>query len=378
MIPRRVTHEHILQAAAHIDRAGVPAKRNSVHYDLVIGGRRYPPKLIISLATKYATGKGFAPADFNAVEAKQYFESHGYEVIDRRLDESLEPKSHRLVMDLVREAGVDVSDWKNFRGGAQRAASNPKYCYEWAFVEEGKVVVLNLWFKNMQVEAGGLLQRLNLRELVKQFKHIASSSVLSSRALRMDKAIQNAWQQELPVRVIVCDGSIRDLSVPNSKASKVKLRMLDPLSWAVTAYNMKSGDCVIKRDTQPAMFVDQFDAESYEGKTGTRIVTGKVRNRDIEVRRRVLTRAEGRCEYCGSVGFLTHKGQIFLETHHVVPLSEDGADSTTNVIALCPSHHREAHHGNDRDFLRESMLEKLASLSKRKSKKNRAERAWLE
>jgi hypothetical protein len=359
MIPKRITHEHILQAAAQIDHSGVPSKRNSVHYDLVIGRRRYPPKLIITLATKYATGKEYASSDFNAVEAKNYFESHGYEVVDRRLDENLEPKSHRLVMDLVREAGVDVSDWGNFKGGSKRAASNPKYCYEWAFVESDKVVVLNLWFKSMQVVSGGVLQRLNLRELVKQFNQLESSSVLSSRALRMDKAILTAWQQKLPVRVIVCDGSIRDLSEPNAKASKVKLRMLDPLPWAVAEYNAKTGDCIIKRGVQPSMFVDQFDAEDYEGSTGTRTVTGKVRERDKEVRRRVLIRADGRCEYCGEAGFLTHKGQTFLETHHVVPLSEGGADSTRNVIALCPNHHREAHHGNERSFLRATMLRKL-------------------
>jgi hypothetical protein len=37
-------------------------------------------------------------------------------------------------MDLVAAAGIDVSDWANFEGGQQKAASNPKYCYDWAFV----------------------------------------------------------------------------------------------------------------------------------------------------------------------------------------------------------------------------------------------------
>ena len=52
--------------------------------------------------------------------------------------------AHKLhVMDLVRDAGVDVSDWRNFKGGAKRARMNPKYCYEWAFEQAGEVVVLN-------------------------------------------------------------------------------------------------------------------------------------------------------------------------------------------------------------------------------------------
>jgi 5-methylcytosine-specific restriction enzyme A len=56
----------------------------------------------------------------------------------------IEPKQHQRVMDLVREAGIDVSDWKNFKGGKQKASVNPKYCYEWSFVGPGKVVALNL------------------------------------------------------------------------------------------------------------------------------------------------------------------------------------------------------------------------------------------
>ena len=53
-------------------------------------------------------------------------------------------------MDLVAEAGIDTSDWPNFRGGLRKARSNPKYCYEWSFVEPNTVVVLNLWFRDMQ------------------------------------------------------------------------------------------------------------------------------------------------------------------------------------------------------------------------------------
>ena len=36
---------------------------------------------------------------------------------------------------------------------------------------------------------------------------------------------------------------------------------------------------------------------------------------------------------------------MYLETHHVIPLANDGADSIDNVIALCANCHREGHHG---------------------------------
>jgi 5-methylcytosine-specific restriction protein A len=41
------------------------------------------------------------------------------------------PTALQRIIDLVSAAGVDVSDWGNFKGGIAKAASNPKYCYEW-------------------------------------------------------------------------------------------------------------------------------------------------------------------------------------------------------------------------------------------------------
>lgn len=93
MIPKELNIKHFKQASAEIDRDSIPPERNSVHYDLVIDGKRYPPKYIVSLATKFATGKEYPASDFNAVEAKNYFLSKGYEVIDRRAE------AEELVLD---------------------------------------------------------------------------------------------------------------------------------------------------------------------------------------------------------------------------------------------------------------------------------------
>lgn len=48
---------HVLQALKHIDEHGVPDGAESTGYDLMHEGRRYPPKLALSLAAKYATGE---------------------------------------------------------------------------------------------------------------------------------------------------------------------------------------------------------------------------------------------------------------------------------------------------------------------------------
>lgn len=84
MIPQNLSDEHFRRAARTIDREGIPQRRNSVHYDLVIEGERYPPKYIMSLATKFATGTALPSSHFNAVEAKNYFLSNWYKIVDRR------------------------------------------------------------------------------------------------------------------------------------------------------------------------------------------------------------------------------------------------------------------------------------------------------
>jgi ATP adenylyltransferase len=48
------------------------------------------------------------------------------------------------------------------------------------------------------------------------------------------------------------------------------------------------------------------------------------------VKYRVLTRAQGRCEYCGA-----HEHQRALEVDHIIPKNQGGSDEITNLQALC-------------------------------------------
>ena len=83
MIPRDLKEEHFRQAAQRIDDEGVPARRKSRRYDLILRGKPYPPKYVISLAIGFAPSVGH-PRRFNAIEAKNYFLARNYKVIDRR------------------------------------------------------------------------------------------------------------------------------------------------------------------------------------------------------------------------------------------------------------------------------------------------------
>lgn len=60
-----------------------------------------------------------------------------------------------------------------------------------------------------------------------------------------------------------------------------------------------------------------------------------------------LKRAKFTCEVpqCNHALFNSADGEPFLEVHHIEPMRDGGEDTPENVAAICPSHHREAHHG---------------------------------
>jgi len=71
-----------------------------------------------------------------------------------------------------------------------------------------------------------------------------------------------------------------------------------------------------------------------------------------------LVRANGCCQCvgCGAAPFFNMAEKPYLEVHHIIPLSNNGNDIETNVIALCPNHHREAHHGKRRKEMQQQFL----------------------
>ena len=88
---------------------------------------------------------------------------------------------------------------------------------------------------------------------------------------------------------------------------------------------------------------------------------GKRYARDAKIRDAVKLRAKGRCEFCGADGFKRDDGSSYLECHHIIALANDGADRMTNVIALCPNDHREAHFGKRRSQIEKEMIKKVLS-----------------
>lgn len=307
------------------------------------------------------------------------------------------------IYDVVKEAGIDVAPWHEGKGDFR---TNPKFCYRWAFEGE-TVVLLSLWFRNFSEVDGVWTCSGNARQ--DQMEREAQGSDHWDSAVRnrtkrwamsayqMDEVMKHAFRKKLPVRVCIVDS--KDTQTSELEASTADYRTLDPVPWSLT-YDMMSGDFKVVRGvitqnpsgaTKQPVAVDDMDAaileadeadnlpaiteQSYGVGVVDQFIDVKTpsdpvlvekweRERSAKVRQQVMLRSKGHCEWCGELGFVTRSGEIYLESHHIVPLSRDGADHISNVIALCPNDHRKAHYSSNLEAMAIEMKMRVLVMQK--------------
>jgi len=300
---------------------------------------------------------------------------------------SLLPAQRLAVMDLVEQAGIDVSKWHTTAEGrpVRNPRANPSYCYDWAFGSEQEGFLVCIWHESLKLldlpTGEAIVYNENFRDLALGLDRKAIDRTQpgdernrarsqAKRARAFDHALQISFRRGLPVRVVVLEGDQNDREELGKSASTVDARKLDAENWFMHAYDNDSGNVLLVRGVAPAsvappparsdleapaevipdihrpVYVDQFSAPV---PPAVREASVLLRDRSAAVREAVLARAGGKCELCNEPGFVTAAGSIYLETHHVVPLADNGPDHPSNVVAICPKDHRRAHYAADRD-----------------------------
>lgn len=84
------------------------------------------------------------------------------------------------------------------------------------------------------------------------------------------------------------------------------------------------------------------------------------RQRSIIIKNYALARSNGVCEGCESPApFITRNGTPYLESHHMTPVSPNGADDPRNVAAICPNCHARVEYGEDGERYNEKIRSKV-------------------
>ena len=259
----------------------------------------------------------------------------------------LEPKEHHRVIDLLAAARYDVNSWSG--------PADPR-CMEWSFLEAGQFVVLNIeWRPGDTVRAVGdqITYRNNMLGIAKD----DSKWQRRKKATRFDEHVREAWEYQLPIHVVFFKNRGETAT---SDRQEIGERSLDQTAWVVRSY-AENGEFTLLRGGAfelPGRYVDQFTApDRYQ-------TTGLAFKRSAIVRSTVLSLANGTCERCGELGFAMAKNKVYLETHHVKSLANEGTDAVANVVAICPNCHRMAHFSLDRDQIYVELLSVIGARSR--------------
>jgi 5-methylcytosine-specific restriction protein A len=240
----------------------------------------------------------------------------------------LKPTKKVLVMSLLADAGFDVSDWANYNG--DHPASNPKYCYNWSFEQPGEMFAVCLWHSSLKKRGDDIYHALVPSSRGARRTDPGSAN-WNKRANEMQDRVRRAYEQQLPIKVIVVDGKQRNPAEAKPVASKVSARLLDSEPWAVKEYNLATGEWLLIRGAKPfAPAVETPDVELsfFEGKSRWRFVLH--RKREAELRRAKIAEAMSAgklvCEVpnCG-FDFEERYGALgsgYAQVHHKIPLKK--------------------------------------------------------
>ena len=183
MIPDNITKEHLEKAIEEIDRDGVRKGRHSSTYDLLHNGKSYPPKLVISIANKYANGSELNPNDFGGGKDTKAFEllqKEGFSIKEK-------PKTANPIYTLLMKVKADVEkagfNYKSLR-------QNSRYVWvedsnntigrkpaHYEFISRRNTLYLELHFE--ETKSKSLFQQLikNLPEQLEWFDWNGSQSI---------------------------------------------------------------------------------------------------------------------------------------------------------------------------------------------------------
>ena len=182
------------------------------------------------------------------------------------------------------------------------------------------------------------------------------------------KVIEFATKHKIPCFGLLCKK--KDESSENASIGKVEQKYLVCIELSFDGH-------VCWADLKDKFLMTKFEDElnrmgifiENQALNDTNVMPSKeerittIYKRDQKIRNEVLKIAKGRCEYCNTKGFKKKNGiDFFLECHHIIALANDGQDLLSNVVALCPNHHREIHFGENSEVIEKELINKISRI----------------
>lgn len=307
-IPEGIQSEHLLKAISLVDTGVLHHFAESTAYDLLHNGKRYPPKAIVGIAAEVLTGVAFGPEDFKGgLESKCFriLKSNGFEIV-LKLDEA------------------------------------------WTQDEIKAFVVTYLEIQKKQGEGEEFTKKSNYQTLADRFGLTIKT---------VEQRMQNISY------VLSLHG--RDWTNGLNPANNVDPNVAAEIESTLAEVEGREAAPFIAFEAEVQRRLGQPNIEPPKGEATPKKVTSRVSGyeRLPSVKAWVLQAANGTCENCEQPApFMTARGQLFLEVHHVRSLGENGSDRIENAVAICPNCHRALHHSRDKKTMLKSLFSRITRL----------------
>lgn len=314
-------------------------KDNQAHrYAISANGTLYPAKKIVSLASEIPVGLFSGGQPTNG-----YLERHGFTIVD--LPRSTEPEL-RFVVGQVYDRKTEIHD---LFGGSRQSGISPSAQSPAIFIftgesgkqfgytdEHGKDGVFTYTGEGQSSHM--TMTKGNLAIL---------QHAQTGRSLYLFKALGKSQGQRY-VGEFTCAGHEWRTGLDKDRSDrKTVIFKLVPVGFELSAQELSDEEypsdpgLSLAEARQLALAAADASSTSSEGSALRTVYRRNKRIADY-----VLRRSAGNCESCEKPApFMKTNGSPYLEPHHINRLSDGGLDHPRYIGAICPTCHREIHHG---------------------------------
>jgi len=344
-IPKNITREHIIQALEEIKKVRWPPRNNSTTYDLFYQGERYPPKIVVMYANKYANGELFDVSKFSGGEdtTNKFFRARGFEILPKKetvpafryIDPSLShdqyPSKEKNKISFEREYRIKI--WKEFLALDHARNLSPDLLREKYRIYRGAA---GIWCDKERTtslsedEYGIAVSVLNTGKSYPD--DLTEDSIVyhypkTNRPKNTDRseieATKNAKRFQIPLFIITH-------SEKNDKLRDVRLGYVSEWDDDDEAFLIEFSDYGEVKSASIPMVDDQpFVVYSPSRK----VTTVNSIQRDEKFRFKVLKRYGAKCAVCSI------EVKPLLQAAHIIPKANLSADDERNGLILCHNHH---------------------------------------
>jgi len=332
MIPQEITRDHILKALQEIDNSGVPSERESTVWLLRYRGEDYPPKYVISIASKYALDHEYSHENFSGgPSTNNFLKSRGFEIVPKNQGE--EGVRQQLTAYSWTIEGVNIAT---------------KVLDKSAFLHRGTGIPKEIRFFLLEDElAGGEKRPITLVNDGKSyFAHIDIEAQDTARIrLFWNSDFASLLHTTFPYHY----KQYRDGKEPESHVI-LRLERLEGFSSYGVSFAGEVSEANILEDIQ----AEELEDKGLSKEGAVKEYFGKRYERDPRNRASAIKYHGLTCMACGFnfESVYGERGRDYIEVHHKNPIhtfegKEQHVDPKNDLATLCSNCHRMIHRKAD-------------------------------